>query len=177
MSCFFDKIRIAIQSVILFLIAFLTPIRASVEVLLIVATFDFIAGLAGNVWTGEEPFRIGKAFGSLYKIIAYLLLVVVAHFAMANLGEVEVAWLVVKYLTLMVIYWYFVNILSNFKKAFPRSQGITFLYLLLSLKILPLILNKAGIGGDDVQELADKARELTRQNTTSRDTQGGCTEI
>lgn len=168
MEYWLDKIRITLQSVVLFLIAFLTPMRSAIEVLLVVATFDFIAGLAGNVWTGKEGFRIGKAFGSLYKIIAYLLLIIVAHFAAANIGEEDLAWLLVKYITMLVSYWYFVNILSNLQEALPNSTGIAFLYLLMSLKILPLILNKMGLGGDDIQELADKARAQAEQKVISK---------
>lgn len=157
-----DKLRITIQSIILFIIAFLTPMKSAIEVLLVVATFDFFAGLAGNVWTGREKFHLRKAFGSLYKIIAFLILVIVAHFAAFHLGEVDFAWVLVKYITFLVIYWYFVNILSNMKKAFPRSSAITFLYLLLSLKILPLVLEKVGLGGEDVQDLANQARDVTK---------------
>lgn len=160
-----DKLRITIQSVVLFVISFLTPMSSALEVLFVVAVFDFVAGLAGNVWTNEERFRIGKAFGSLYKMLAYFLIVIVAHYAVSRLGQADEAWLLVKYITLLVIYWYFVNILSNLKKAFPRSAGITFLYLLLSLKILPLILQKMGLGGDDVQELADKAKNSVERKT------------
>lgn len=160
MEYWLDKIRVTLQTVLVFLAALLTPMRSAIEVLVVVASADFFAGLAGNVWTGIERFRIGKAFGSLYKIIAYLLLVILAHYAAANLGEQDFAWLLVKYITLLVVYWYFVNILSNLIKAFPRSAGLSFLYLLVSFKILPLLLEKVGLGGQDMQELADKARAM-----------------
>lgn len=162
MEYWLDKLRLGIQAIILFVLAFVSPAQAALEVLLVVATFDFFAGLAGNVWTGNERFRIGKAFGSLYKILAFLILVVVAHYAAYNLGEQEFAWILVKYLTFMVVYWYFINILSNLKNAFPRSQAITFLYLLMSLKILPLLLTRIGLGGDDMAELADQAKRMAR---------------
>lgn len=158
-----DKLRITLQSIILFILAFLAPMKSAIEVLLVVATFDFFAGVAGNVWTGFERFHLRKAFGSLYKIIAFLALVIVAHFAAYHLGEIDFAWVLVKYITIMVIYWYFINILSNLKKALPRSTGITFLYLLLSLKVLPLLLERLGLGGEDMQELADKARDVTKE--------------
>lgn len=161
MEWWIDRFRVAIQSIIFFILASIAPIRTAMEVLLVVATFDFFAGLAGNVWTGKERFRIGKAFGSMYKLLAYLLLVIVAHFATNHLGEAEFATLLTKYITLLIIYWYFINILSNLKEAFPRSSGIAFLYLLASLKILPLIAGKMGFGGEDMQELADKARKVT----------------
>ncbi|WP_288945662.1 phage holin family protein [uncultured Porphyromonas sp.] len=163
MEWWIDRFRVAIQSIIFFILASIAPIRTAMEVLLVVATFDFFAGLAGNVWTGKERFRIGKAFGSMYKMLAYLLLVIVAHFATNHLGEAEFATLLTKYVTLLIIYWYFINILSNLKEAFPRSSGIAFLYLLASLKILPLIAGKMGLGGEDMQELADKARKVTEE--------------
>lgn len=169
MEWWVDRFRVALQSIILFILASLSPVRSAIEVLLVVATFDFFAGLAGNVWTGQERFRIGKAFGSMYKILAYLLLVVVAHFATNHLGEAEFATLLTKYVTLLIIYWYFINILSNLKEAFPRSSGIAFLYLLVSLKILPLIAGKIGLGGEDMQELADKARKVKEGKRDERD--------
>lgn len=161
MEYWIEKVRIGLQSIILFLFALVTPLRASLEVLIMVSALDFFAGMAGNVWTGRERFRIGKAFASLYKLIAYLILIIVSHYAAANLGEREMAWILVKYVTLMVSYWYFVNILSNLKLAFPSSTGITFLYLILSLKMLPIILSKIGIGGEDIQELSKMARTQT----------------
>lgn len=161
MDVYIDKIRIIIQSIVIFIMAFLSPIQTAVEVLLVAATIDFVAGLAGNVWTGNERFRIGKAFGAIYKIIAYLLVVILAHFATDHMGEQDVAMLLVKYLTFLIIYWYMINILSNLRMAFPRSSGIAFLYLLLSLKVLPLILDKVGLGGSDIQDLAEKARKVS----------------
>lgn len=169
MEWWFDRFRIALQSIIFFILASLSPVRSAIEALFVVATFDFFAGLAGNVWTGKEHFRIGKAFGSMYKILAYLFLVIVAHFATNHLGEVEFATLLTKYITLLIIYWYFINILSNLRVAFPRSSGIAFLYLLASLKILPLLADKVGLGGADVQELADKARKVTERKRDERD--------
>lgn len=169
MEWWLDRFRVAIQSIIFFILASLSPVRTAIEVLLVVATFDFFAGLAGNVWTGQERFRIGKAFGSMYKIIAYLLLVIVAHFATNHLGEEELATLLTKYVTLLIIYWYFINILSNLKVAFPRSSGIAFLYLIASLKILPLIAGKIGLGGEDMQELAERARKVTGGKRDERD--------
>lgn len=169
MEWWLDRFRIAIQSILLFILASLSPVRSAIEVLLVVATFDFFAGLAGNVWTGQERFRIGKAFGSMYKILAYLLLVIVAHFATNHLGEAEFATLLTKYITLLIIYWYFINILSNLKVAFPRSSGIAFLYLLASLKILPLIACRIGLGGEDMQELAEKARKVKEEKKDERD--------
>lgn len=160
MEYWLDKIKVTIQTVIVFLLAFITPMKNAIDVLLIVAIADFFAGMAGNVWTGKERFRIGKAFGSMYKIMAYLFLIILAHFAAANLGEQDFASLLVKYITLLVVYWYFVNILSNLIKAFPRSAGLAFLYLLISFKIFPLLLEKVGLGGEDMQELADKARAM-----------------
>lgn len=164
MEYWFNRVIVILRSVFLFFLALITPMKSAIEVLVVVATFDFVAGIAGNVWTGKEEFRIGKAFGSLYKIIAYLMLVILAHFCAYNLGEADAAWLVVKYITILVVYWYFVNILSNMIKAFPRSTGITFLYLLVSMKILPLLLSEMGIGGKDLQELAEEARKTVKRS-------------
>ena len=105
----------------------------------------------------------------MYKILAYLLLVIVAHFATDHLGEVDLATLLTKYVTLLITYWYFINILSNLKEAFPRSSGIAFLYLLASLKILPLIADKIGLGGEDMQELAERARKVKEEKKDERD--------
>ncbi|MDN4753432.1 hypothetical protein QYZ87_02660 [Porphyromonadaceae bacterium W3.11] len=54
MEYWLDKIKVTIQTVIVFLLAFLTPMKNAIEVLLIVAVADFFAGMAGNVWTGKE---------------------------------------------------------------------------------------------------------------------------
>lgn len=67
-----------------------------------------------------------------------------------------------KFLTWTISYWYLSNILGNMCKAFPQSKGFLFLYLALSLKILPLMLHHMGLsesGANDLTAMVNKVRE------------------
>ena len=171
-----DRIRTLIQAVLLLVASFLQPLSTSFTVLIVMSVADVFGGMAGNVWTGREEFKARKAFRAVYKIIAYCVMVVLVHFCISSFGEGSLAETLVKFLTWTISYWYLSNILGNMCKAFPSSKGFLFLYLALSLKILPLMLHHMGLskeGADDLTKMVNKVRDqddpvtkVTRTETT-----------
>lgn len=171
-----ERLRTLIQAVLLLVASFLSPLSNAFTVLIVMAVADVFGGMAGNVWTGREEFKFRKAFRAVYKIIAYCVMVLLVHFCVSSFGEGSLAGTLVKFLTWTISYWYLSNILGNMCKAFPSSKGFLFLYLALSLKILPLMLHHMGIskeGADDLTKMVNKVREqddpvtkVTRTETT-----------
>ena len=157
-----DRLRTLIQAVLILVASFLAPLSNAFTVLIVMAVADVFGGMAGNVWTGREEFKFRKAFRAIYKIIAYCVMVVLVHFCISSFGESSLAETLVKFLTWTISYWYLSNILGNMCKAFPQSKGFLFLYLALSLKILPLMLHHMGLskeGADDLTAMVNKVRE------------------
>lgn len=157
-----ERIRTMIQAVIVLIITYLTPLRNAFIALIVMAVADVFGGMAGNVWTGREEFKFRKAFVAIYKIITYLVLVLLVHVVITSFEEQQLAAMLVKFLTWTISYWYLSNILGNMCKAFPSSKGFLFLYLALSLKILPLMLHHMGLseeGANDLTKMVNKVRE------------------
>lgn len=171
-----ERLRTLIQAVLLLVASFLSPLSNAFTVLIVMAVADVFGGMAGNVWTGREEFKFRKAFQAIYKIIAYCVMVLLVHFCISSLDAGSLAGTLVKFLTWTISYWYLSNILGNMCKAFPRSKGFLFLYLDLSLKILPLMLHHMGLskeGADDLTAMVNRVREpddpvtkVTRTETT-----------
>ncbi|MDD7468328.1 MAG: phage holin family protein [Bacteroidales bacterium] len=171
-----ERLRTLIQAVLLLVASFLSPLSNAFTVLIVMAVADVFGGMAGNVWTGREEFKFRKAFQAIYKIIAYCVMVLLVHFCISSLDAGSLAGTLVKFLTWTISYWYLSNILGNMCKAFPRSKGFLFLYLALSLKILPLMLHHMGLskeGADDLTAMVNRVREpddpvtkVTRTETT-----------
>lgn len=171
-----DRIRTLIQAVFLLVASVLQPLSTSFAVLFVMAVADVFGGVAGNVWTGREEFKFRKAFQAVGKISAYCVMVVLVHFCISSFGEGSLAETLVKFLTWTISYWYLSNILGNMCKAFPSSKGFLFLYLALSLKILPLMLHHMGLseeGANDLTKMVNKVRDqddpvtkVTRTETT-----------
>ena len=171
-----ERIRTLIQAVLLLVASFLQPLSNAFTVLIVMAVADVFGGMAGNVWTGREEFKFRKAFQAIYKIIAYCVMVLLVHFCISSLDAGSLAGTLVKFLTWTISYWYLSNILGNMCKAFPRSKGFLFLYLALSLKILPLMLHHMGLsqeGANDLTAMVNRVREpddpvtkVTRTETT-----------
>lgn len=157
-----DRIRTLVQAVLLLVASFLQPMSTSFAVLFVMAVADVFGGMAGNVWTGKDEFKFRKAFQAVYKIGAYCVVVLLVHFCVSSFGEESMAETLVKFLTWTISYWYLSNILGNMCKAFPKSKGFLFLYLALSLKILPLMLHHMGLskeGADDLTKMVNRVRE------------------
>lgn len=171
-----DRIRTLVQAIMLLVASYLSPLSKAFAVLIVMAVADVFGGMAGNVWTGREEFKFRKAFQAIYKIIAYCVMVLLVHFCISSLDAGSLAGTLVKFLTWTISYWYVSNILGNMCKAFPQSKGFLFLYLALSLKILPLMLHHMGIskeGADDLTAMVNRVREpddpvtkVTRTETT-----------
>lgn len=171
-----ERLRTLIQAVLLLVASFLQPLSNAFTVLIVMAVADVFGGMAGNVWTGREEFKFRKAFQAIYKIIAYCVMVLLVHFCISSLDAGSLAGTLVKFLTWTISYWYLSNILGNMCKAFPRSKGFLFLYLALSLKILPLMLHHMGLsqeGANDLTAMVNRVREpddpvtkVTRTETT-----------
>ena len=171
-----DRIRTLVQAILLLVASYLSPLSKAFAVLIVMAVVDVFGGMAGNVWTGREEFKFRKAFQAIYKIIAYCVMVLLVHFCISSLDAGSLAGTLVKFLTWTISYWYLSNILGNMCKAFPRSKGFLFLYLALSLKILPLMLHHMGLsqeGANDLTAMVNRVREpddpvtkVTRTETT-----------
>lgn len=162
MTDFGERVRGLLQAVLLLVASYLAPLSNAFAVLIVMAVADVFGGMAGNVWTGREEFKFRKAFRAVYKIISYCVMVLLVHFCVSSFGEGSLAGMLVKFLTWTISYWYLSNILGNMCKAFPSSKGFLFLYLALSLKILPLMLHHIGLseeGANDLNKMINKVRE------------------
>lgn len=163
-----ERLRALLQTIVLLVASYLSPLSNAFAVLIFMAVADVFGGVAGNVWTGREEFKFRKAFAAVYKIIAYCLLVILVHFAVSSFNAVPLALTLVKFLTWTISYWYLSNILGNMCKAFPSSKGFLFLYILVSLKILPLLLQHMGMSEKDSNTLSGMIRKVREDDPADK---------
>lgn len=157
-----ERIRTLLQALLILAVSYLSPLSKAFAVLIVMAVADVFGGVAGNVWTGREEFKFRKAWRAVYKIITYCILVLLVHVVISTFDGNALAPTLVKFLTWTISYWYLSNILGNMCKAFPQSKGFLFLYIALSLKILPILLHYMGLSkedSDDLAKMVDKVRD------------------
>ena len=60
-------------------------------------------------------------------------------------GEDRLALTIPKFFTWIACYWYLVNIFRNAKLVFPESEGLIFMYNVLTIQVLDMIFARFGI--------------------------------
>lgn len=132
-------------------ISVLSPISTALVLLITMSIVDVFLGFGANRKVLGEEFKFNKAFNAITKMAFFCLLTVLIHLTFHLYGEVEVASVVVKYLSWIIIYYYILNMLYNAGKIYPDSKVIPFLVEVMQLHILGAMLSRMGINVSKVK--------------------------
>ena len=132
-----------------FVAAYILPISNYLTVVILFATIDVAFGIAD-----DRHFDFKKAYKFITRGLGYLFLLIFTITAATLLRESEeTISVVVSWETYVMIYFFGTNILRNWNKLQPDNKVVSFLYWVLSFKIVEKIkwLKEFQEKEDDVQ--------------------------
>ena len=88
-----------------------------------------------DVNANKNRFNLKKFFDAVKHFGFYLFLVVFVHKAGISLNDLEIGEQGVKWVTIIVLYYYITNIVRNGTIIFPGDKVLEFLYLVLTTQI------------------------------------------
>lgn len=127
------------------IISIFTPIWPILLLLSFAFTFNIIIGIRADKKVNKTSFKIGKAFEALSQLMFFFACVVFLSHGAQLLGEPSYGKVGVKWLTCIVIYFYFTNIFKNARLIHPKSEAISFIYDLLSTEIFDRLKKMIGV--------------------------------
>ncbi len=144
---FFDKLLdiciSLLKGALMFLMtiftSFFSPIHDFLLIVFILFILNFLYGLISDICQGGE-FSLKKAFQSIWYVVGFMLLLFLS-FAIGKKMHLEDSAVVdfTSWITWVVIYFYSINILRNWKVIQPKNEVVSFLYWVLSVKFVEKI--------------------------------------
>ena len=126
--------RSAIQFIITGIISAFMPMQDALFILLLGFTINFITGYVTDLRVNDKDFSIKKAFNSVSQLGYFFGLI----FFISAIGKYNsdsaFSQLGVKWSTIIVSYFYVINILKNGRQIWPGNIAINFLYDFLSFQ-------------------------------------------
>jgi len=123
----------------------LVPVEDILIVLFYAFLFNIVIGIITDVHVNKAKFSINKAFNAFSQLAFYGACVVFLDIAAKRLDEPDMGITAVKWLTIIVLYFYLTNIFKNARQIFPKSQAIAFIDELLSTELFSRLKNMFGI--------------------------------
>lgn len=111
------------------------PLQEIFGILLFTFTANIFVGMYADVNVKKNRFNIKKFFDAVKHFGFYIFLVVFVHKAGISLNDPEISEQGVKWVTIIVLYYYITNIVRNGTIIFPKNKTIQFMYLLLTTQI------------------------------------------
>lgn len=121
------------------------PIGVSIYVLTSFFVINFFIGFQADRIVNKVDFDLDKIKKGVMLFILYFALLFIINISLSLYKEDELAIAVPKFFTWIACYWYLVNIIRNSKLILPNSEGLNFLYNLLTIQVLDMIFEKFGI--------------------------------
>ncbi len=139
MDEFYNQIICGGKSFILLFITTLASIYVPLQEIFSMLLFSFAVnifiGMYADVNVNKNRFNIKKFFDAVKHLGFYLFLLVFVHKAGISLNDSDISEQGVKWVTIIVLYYYITNITRNATIIFPTNKTIHFIYLVLTTQI------------------------------------------
>jgi len=145
MEDFIERFKELIWVVITAIGSLLLPIREILILLSLGFVFNIITGIIADVHVNRQQFSIKKAFSAISQAAFFMACVFFLDYGSKLLHDAQIGQTSVRWLTLIVSYFYLVNIFRNAKLIFPKNLAISFIYELLSTEIFLRLKEMVGI--------------------------------
>lgn len=127
----------------------LLPVKDILVLLSLGFVFNIITGIVTDIHVNKTSFNIKKAFSAITQLTFWATLVVFLDYGSRRMGEPQMGVTAVKWITMIVVYFYLTNIFKNARQVYPSSQAINFVYELLSTEIFTRLKNIIGYKNND----------------------------
>ena len=135
----YSQLVSSVKSFILLLFTTLASIYVPLQEIFGIMLFAFIGNIFVGMYTdvnvNNNRFNIKKFFDAVKHFGFYLFLVVFVHKAGISLHDTEISEQGVKWVTIIVLYYYITNIVRNGTIIWPTNKTLEFIYLILTTKI------------------------------------------
>lgn len=155
MDIIFERLKEAFMLVCMILISAITPIANAIIVLMMFFTINIITGYKADLKMGFS-FSLKKAFDAIKLLAFYYSVIFVMHIALSVNGEEELALTLTKWVTLVVCYFYLLNVVRNAIIVFPNSKSLPFFYKVLKVEVYSYVRRQFGFF---LQEKEEKNKE------------------
>lgn len=145
MEDFIERFKELIWIVITAIGSLLLPIREILILLSLGFVFNIVTGIVADIHVNRKQFSLNKAFSSISQAAFFMACVFFLDYGSKLLHDEQIGQTSVKWLTLIVSYFYLVNIFRNAKQIFPKNMAIAFIYELLSTEIFLRLKDMVGL--------------------------------
>ncbi len=118
-------------------------------------TLNFIIGLSADVRQGRN-FNIRKATDGI-KLLMFYMVTIFCLYAMTY-KDPSLANVVIRWLTMIVSYFYTTNIFRNAKVIFPENRSVYFIYMFLSTEVFLRLKDYIGIKHQESKDKKSKKK-------------------
>lgn len=131
-----DTIEYGVAATLAFISSLIIPIHDFILAVILFASVNAIFGMAEDKFI----FSFKKAFKTFTYLIGYLFLIIltVLGSTLVRVSNTDII-IIVSWETYVMIWFYMVNILRNWKLLQPKNGVISFLYWVISFKIIEKI--------------------------------------
>ena len=123
----------------------LMPVRDILILLAMSFVFNIFTGIITDIHVNKAHFNLKKAFNAITQLTFYATCVVFIDHGSKLIDEQQMGVTAVKWVTIIVVYFYLTNIFKNAKQVYPDSQAINFIYELLSTEFFTRLKHMVGI--------------------------------
>lgn len=137
-----ESIRTFIVSIITGLAAYFSPIEGEFQVLFILFSVNFIAGLLAGILVDNDKFRFKKAFRCISELTCLMLFISAMYSIGERKNDIAGILQLVSFVTYVVVWFYTQNILRNLKSLFKTGtmhMVCAFLYYIVSVEFVKRI--------------------------------------
>lgn len=131
-----DFLKGALMTIVSYLATVIYPITNYMEVIAIIASINIVAGLIAD----HGDWNFSKAFKAVKYLIGYLIVLLITSIVCERMYVPDSKrYEFVSWITWVMIYFYATNILRNWNLRQTDNRVISFLYWVLSFKIVDKI--------------------------------------
>lgn len=127
------------------LVSVFAPIGASIYTMSVFFVINFFVGFQTDRIVNNAGFNLDKIKNGSMLFMLYFAILFIINVSMDLYGEDRLALTIPKFFTWIACYWYLVNIFRNAKLVFPESEGLIFMYNVLTIQVLDMIFARFGI--------------------------------
>lgn len=148
----YERLKELAVLVLTALVSVFSPIGNAIVALMLFFTINIFTGFQADRTVNHAEFSLKKAFEAIKLLTFYYGALLAIHISLELFGEKELAEGLTKWVTLIVCYFYLLNIARNARLVFPRSKSLWFFYSLLKVEVFDLIRRRLGIWLDVPQD-------------------------
>lgn len=118
------------------MLLYFLPIKDLTYAISLIFVVNFLSGYISGMLVSDEQFNIKKALWAFAEVACYICFIILLFILGSWIKQEHWLYTSIQTATYAWIWFYAINILKNWKRLFPNSKPIAFLYFFLSLEFV-----------------------------------------